>query len=164
MKKNFLKILLIALVTFTATACTKEDTSGNNNGTGSSSGSDVFVWTENDNTFAAANTIKCDSAYASAQFKTIFVYKGATTTRYFYEINLSSLAVGAYSITSTSANAVAYIRPSSTGLQTGTAGSISISANASNKITGDGTISMPFAAGGNTTSRVYIKFTNLPVR
>ena len=73
MKKNFLKILLIALVTFTATACTKEDTSGNNNGTGSSSGSDVFVWTENDNTFAAANTIKCDSAYASAQFKTIFV-------------------------------------------------------------------------------------------
>ncbi len=162
MKKSAFKILLVAVVAMYATACTKEDTSGSNSGGGTTGGSDVFVWTENDNTFAAANIIKCDSAYASAQYKSIFVYKGATATKYFFEINLSSIAVANYSIGST--NAVAYVRPGSQ-IISGTAGNIEITANAGGKISGTGTISMPFNTATNPTgSIVYVRFTNLQVR
>jgi|GEM_PF-1928157 len=159
MKKNALKIVVVAIVALCSTACTK-DAVINNNGI-TTGNSDNFVWTENDNTFATANIIKCDSAYASAQFKTIFVYKGPAVTKYYFEINLSSLAVASYSVNT--ANQVTYLRPGSL-LLAGFGGAIDITANANNKITGTGVISLPFAASGSTTSRVYIKFTDLIVK
>ncbi len=124
------------------------------NGGSTANGANTFTWVDNSITY------NCDSAFASTQFKTIFVYKGATTNKYFFEINLTGLAVANYPFTTTG-NALAYIRPATSGLLTAFAGSLAISANANNKISGAGVTTIN---SGGLGERINFTFTDLPVR
>lgn len=124
--------------------------------TSSAPGAGTFTWVEGN--AGAGTAIICDSAYASAQFKTIFAFKGGAATRYQFEINLSSLSAGNYSV-ATNGNAVAYIRPGSSAIGTGTAGGITISANANNELSGNGVVTMP-----TINDRVYITMNKVPLR
>lgn len=145
------QLLLVAFIATTLFACTK-DAATTTNGGSTINGGNTFTWVDNNVTY------NCDSAYASNQYKTIFVYKGASTTRYFFEINLTSLAVANYPFT-TSGNALTYIRPSTTALLTSFAGALTVTANANNKITGTGVATVNSSANGER-----ITFTDLPVR
>ena len=143
--KQVLAVIFIATTLF---ACTKDGAS--TNGGSTTNGGNTFTWVDNSITY------NCDSAYASTQYKTIFVFKGATTTRYFFEVNLTSLAVANY--TFGGSNALSYIRPTSAQLLTASAGSLAITANANSKISGAGTATIA------ASERVTFTFTDLPVR
>lgn len=147
----------LLFVTFIATAlfaCKKDNTTSTNNSSSTTNGGNTFTWVDNNVTY------NCDSAYASNQYKTIFVYKGANTTRYFFEINLTGLTVANYPFT-TNGNALAYIRPSTTALLTSFAGALTITTNANNKITGAGVATVNSSTNGE---RVNFTFTDLPIR
>ncbi|MBC7720588.1 MAG: hypothetical protein H7068_01115 [Pedobacter sp.] len=147
--KQLLAVVFIATTLF---ACTKD--AATTNGGSTTNGGNTFTWVDNSITY------NCDSAYASTQYKTIFVFKGATTTKYFFEINLTSLAVANYSFT-TQGNTLSYIRPSNTALLTSFAGSLGITTNANNKITGVGVATVNSSTTGE---RINFSFTDLPVR
>jgi hypothetical protein len=156
MKKYSLQLLFAFIAATSLFSCTKNEiTNGIQSGTVGANGLGAVTWVEGGG--GAGTPIVCDSAYASAQYKSIFVYKGATTTRYFFEINLTSLAPAIYSL-STSGNAVAYDRPGSSGNSTG-GGSITVIINANNKLSGTGIVSIP-----SINDRVYITIKDLPIR
>lgn len=148
------QLLLIAFIATTLIACNKNATTTTTNNGSSTNGINTFTWVDNNVTY------NCDSAYASNQYKTIFVYKGTSTTRYFFEINLTSLAVANYPFT-TSGNALTYIRPSTTALLTSFAGALTVTANANNKMTGTGVATVNSSANGE---RINFTFTDLPIR
>lgn len=147
------KLLILSFIALTLFSCKKD--AATTNGGSTANGANTFTWTDNTVTY------NCDSAYASAQYKTIFVYKGGSTTRYFFEINLTGLSVANYPFT-TSGNALAYIRPGTTSsLLTSFAGALAITANANNKITGAGVATVNSSTLGE---RINFTFTDLPVR
>ncbi len=145
-------LFILAFIATSLFACKKD--AATTNGGSTVNGANTFTWIDNSITY------NCDSAYASAQYKSIFVYKGATVTRYFFEINLTSIAVGTYSLTTTG-NALAYIRPGTSALLTSFAGSLAITANANNKITGAGVSTVNSSTLGE---RINFTFTDLPIR
>lgn len=148
------QLLLVAFIATTLFACKKDTATTTTNGGSTTNGGNTFTWIDNNVTY------NCDSAYASNQYKTIFVYKGASTTRYFFEINLTGLAVANYPFT-TSGNALAYIRPSTTSILTSFAGALTVTANANNKMTGTGVATVNSSINGE---RINFTFTDLPVR
>jgi hypothetical protein len=150
MRRIFSLAFILASIVFT-TSCTKSNSTPATTTPGAN-GSNTFTWVD------GTTTHNCDSAYASANFKTIFVYKGGTASRFFFEINLSSLAVGNYTVSGTGANAIAYIRPANATTYQAVAGGVQITANANNTITGTGVASI------TTMERVNFTFTNLPIR
>jgi len=77
------KLLTLSFIALTLFACKKD--AATTNGGSTANGANTFTWTDNTVTY------NCDSAYASAQYKTIFVYKGGSATRYFFEINLTGI-------------------------------------------------------------------------
>ncbi len=155
MKKYSLQLLLVVIAAVSLFSCSKDEIANAvQAGTVGANGAGAFTWVEGGG--GAGTPIVCDSAYASAQYKSIFVYKGANATRYFFEINLTSLAAASYPM-STAGNAVAYDRLGN--MSTGTAGSINILANSNNKISGTGVISMP-----SINDRLYITMKDLPIR
>lgn len=147
------RLFILAFITTSFFACKKD--AATTNGGSTANGANTFTWTDNSVTY------NCDSAYASAQFKTIFVYKGGSTTRYFFEINLTGLSVANYPFTTTG-NALAYIRPgASSAILTSFAGSLAITANSNNKITGAGVATVNSSTLGE---RINFTFTDLPLR
>lgn len=149
MKKIVKKIAITLSVICLVTSCKKDSSTSNSTSTGIGAG--TFTWTETNNSTVQT----ADSAYASTNYKTIFAYKGGT--QYFFEINLSSLAVGTYSLT-TSANVLTYKRPADANYLVATAGGIEITANANNKLTGSGVGTI------TATERVNVTFTNMPIQ
>jgi hypothetical protein len=147
MKHLFSAAAILFAIAFTS--CSKEAELSNN--INAAVGANTFVWVN------GTDSLRCDSAYASANFKTIFAYKGSGANRYFFEINLTSLAVGQYSFVAPTSNAFAYIRPSSANTLIGFAGALQISANANNTITGVGVASV-------AQERVNFVFSALPIR
>jgi hypothetical protein len=147
------QLLLVAFIATTLFACKKDAATTTNSGS-TTNGGNTFTWVDNNVTY------NCDSAYASNQYKTIFVFKGASTSKYFFEINLTGLAVANYPFT-TSGNALAYIRPSTSGILTSFAGALTVTANANNKITGTGVATVNSSVNGE---RVNFTFTDLPIR
>lgn len=147
------RLFILAFITTSLFACKKD--AATTNGGSTANGANTFTWTDNSVTY------NCDSAYASAQFKTIFVYKGGSTNRYFFEINLTGLSVANYPFTTTG-NALAYIRPgASSAILTSFAGSLAITANSNNKITGAGVATVNSSTLGE---RINFTFTDLPLR
>lgn len=152
--KKMKKLLSVAIIATALFACKKDSTTSTTNSGSTTNGGNTFTWVDNNVTY------NCDSAYASTQYKTIFAYKGATTSRYFFEINLTGLAVANYPFT-TSGNALAYVRPSTTALLTSFAGALTITANANNKMTGTGVATVNSSTTGE---RITFTFTDLPIR
>lgn len=152
MKKVLSLLSIIALSVCVFTSCKKDSTAATS--TNNTNGANTFTWTESSN---SGTTLSADSAYATTTYKTIFVYKGNTSSRHFFEINLSSLAVGNYSF-ATSPNALAYKRPSTSSLIVATAGNVNITTNANNTISGTGVATI------SSTESINFSFTNLPVK
>lgn len=110
-----------------------------------------FTWTDSNST----NVQTVNNPYATAQYKTIFAKNtgGATV----FEINLTSLAVGTYSLAS--ANALYYKNATMSASFSPTSGTVTITANANNKLSGTFTAT---GTGGGITS-VTGQFTNITV-
>lgn len=149
--KRILSLTFLVAEFALSTSCNKSSSTPAATAPGAN-GSNSFTWVD------GTTTHNCDSAYASANFKTIFVYKGGTASRFFFEINLTSLAVGNYNVTSSGTNAIAYIRPTSSSTFQSVAGGVQITNNANNTLTGTGVASITLS------ERVTFTFTNLPIR
>jgi hypothetical protein len=106
-----------------------------------------FKWTEN-----GGAEITADSSRFSAQYKTLFAWKGSKI----FEINLSASAVATYTIGATNAFTLA----SGGTNNVATAGDVKISANASNKISG--TFDVTMNTGGLTN--VKGSFTDVTIK
>jgi hypothetical protein len=147
--KKFATLLLFFSVLMVATSCSNDDDSSNSN----PNPTNGFTWTDS----ADTSTQTVDTPYASAQFFSVFaVQQGATI----YEINLTSLAVGSYSLASASGNSLYYNKTGN--LPTGfspSSGTVTITANANNKLSG--TFSATGSGGGVTT--VTGQFTNITI-
>lgn len=130
-------MLLIILLATTAISCSSEDSpsaviAAVTNG---------FTWIDDNGT--TIQTV--DNPYATNQYKSIFAVRSGATI---YEINLTSIAVGTYSLTA-SGNALYYRNTTMTAPFSATSGNVIITANGNNKLSGT------FAAtgtGGGVTS------------
>lgn len=144
--KKFSALVMIAFFAITSISCSSDDSSGG-------ATTDGFTWT--DSSGSTVQTV--DNPYANGPFNSIFAVRSGATI---YEINLTSLAVGTYSLGGASANALYY---NSTGaLATSfspTSGSVVITANANNKLTGTFTA---IGTGGGVTT-VSGSFTNIVI-
>lgn len=140
MKSKITSLFLIALFSLTAISCSTEDAIGNLPIPGL--GADGFTWV--DSSGVTIQTV--NNPYASNQFKTIFAtITGGSTV---YEINLTSIAVGTYNITA-SGNALYYKNAAMSAPFSPTSGTVIITANASNKLSG--TFVATGTGGGITT-------------
>lgn len=86
-----------------------------------------FKWTPN-----GQAQVTADSSHYYNSFTTIFAFKTGTLSS--IEINLSSLSVGTYSLSSTTGNALSYVNKNVT--YNSVAGSVSITSSADNKLSG----------------------------
>ncbi len=140
MKSKITSIFLMFVFSLTTISCTTDDDNSGNN-TIPTPGGDGFTWV--DSSGATLQTV--NKPYASSQYKTIFAtITGGSTV---YEINLTSIAVGTYNLT-TSGNALYYKNATMTAPFSPTSGTVVITANASNKLSGTFTAS---GAGGGIT-------------
>ncbi len=141
---------MIAFLALTSISCSNDDDEAP---AATSLATDGFRWT--DSSGATIQTV--DNPYVNGSFNSIFAVRSGATI---YEINLTSLAVGTYTLGGTSLNSLFY---NSTGsLSTSffpTSGSVIITANAANKLTG--TFTATGTGGGVTT--VSGSFTNITI-
>jgi|GEM_PF-1126032 len=86
-----------------------------------------FTWIGN-----TTDTVKADSAYYDAPYKTIKAFKNGTTR--FIEINLTAGTVGIYAVSSS--NAISYIKSGETTTYVAAAGSVTIDSVVSGKMYG----------------------------
>lgn len=149
--KKLSSLLLIMLLAVTSFSCSDNDDDAIVMPVSTSSNG--FKWT--DSSGSTVQTV--DNPYANGSFKSIFAVRSGATI---YEINLTSIAVGTYSLAGGTGNALYY---NSTGtLPTGfspTSGSVVITANADNKLTGTFTAT---GTGGGVTS-VTGSFKNITI-
>jgi hypothetical protein len=110
-----------------------------------------FTWSNN-----AGNSVTADSSNYYASFTTIFAFKNGVINS--LEINLSSLNVGAYSLSNLTGNALTYIVNSTT--YTAKSGTVNITANNNAGLTGNFNCAL---AGGTLTS-LSGQFTEIPKR
>ena len=96
-----------------------------------------------------------DNPYVNSQGKTILAVRSGNTI---FEINLSSLAVCTYTVTN-GVNVITYV-PNAAGFFNATSGSIIITANANNKLSGTFT----GTGTGNGITSVKGQFTNIPIQ
>ncbi len=148
--KKLSSLLLIALFTITSFSCSKnEDAPPTPTVPLAGNG---FRWTEN----GGATEQTVNNPYASNQYKTIFATNtGAGTV---YEINLTSIAPATYDIMA-SGNAFYYKSASMSAAFVPTSGSVVITTNANNKLSGTFTAT---GSGGGVTS-VSGSFTNIVI-
>src|SRR4051812_23577752 len=102
MKKLALSILVLSIF---ATGCKKDDTNPAATPTPVSTG--TFSWTA-----GSGPKVTADSSHYYSSFTTIFAFKNGSSNS--IEINLSSLAVGAYSLSSATGNALTFVTASTT--------------------------------------------------
>ncbi len=146
MKTKFL-VLALVLITVTFSSCSKDDDDSSATPTPTTNG---FQWTENGGT-----TVKTAAAATfSTQFKTLIASDAGGST--VFEINLTDSTLATYTIGG--ANAVTYVGVSP--LFVADAGNVTITTNASGKISG--TFQATGAASGGITS-VMGTFTNITV-
>ena len=149
--KKLSSLLLIALFAITSVSCS-------DNGDVTTTppvtpvASDGFKWT--DSSSSTEQTV--NNPYASNQYKTIFATNTGGST--VYEINLTSIAVGTYDVMA-SGNAFYYRSTTMSSPFNPTSGSVTITANANNKLTGTFTAT---GSGGGVTS-VSGSFTNIVI-
>lgn len=148
--KTIIKTLILSAVVLLSSCSKSEDNSSNN---ATPTPADGFYYSENGSTTMTAAT----SAYASNQFKSIFALNGSNTA---FEINLTSIAVGTYTINSS--NALAYIKPGGSQLWSASAGTITITSNANNKLTG--TFNATTGSGITGVNSVSGTFTNITIQ
>ena len=129
-------IYLLAITTFAVQGCSSDENSNNNNN--STSG---FTWRENGDA-----EIKADSAYYETAYKTIKAFKnyGDPVHSKFIEINLTGGIPATYDVANGNAIALLHVND----LFVASAGIVTISENASNKMSGNFTSS---ATSGTTT-------------
>ena len=148
--KKFVAVVTIVLFALTSLSCSNDD---DNAQAATPAATDGFRWT--DSSGSTVQTV--DNPYVNGSFNTIFAVRSGATI---YEINLTSTAVGTYALGGASLNALYY---NSTGaLPTSfnpTSGSVVITANANNKLTGTFTAT---GTGGGVTS-VSGSFTNIVI-
>jgi hypothetical protein len=146
---KILSLAIIALLAITTISCSKND----DNAASSKSNqiTDGFTWTEN----AVTTILTVNNPYATAQYKSIFALRQGVTI---YEINLTSLAVGTYPIGAN--NSMFYNNNgSTTGNFSPTSGSVIITANANNKLSGTFTAT----GSGNGVTTVSGQFNNIVI-
>jgi hypothetical protein len=127
MKSKITSIFLLFLFLLTAISCSNDDNSSTN--TIPTAGADGFTWT--DSSGSKVQTV--NNPYVSNQYKTIFATNTSVGT--VYEINLTSIAVGTYDLT-VSGNALYYRNAVMSAPFSPTSGTVVITANASNKLSG----------------------------
>ena len=116
--------------------------------------SDGFKYAENGST----TMISVSTPYASNQYKSIF---GVDNSNTIIEINLTSIAQGTYTIDN-STNFFSYLKPGSSGIWSGTTGTVTITSNANNKLSGS--FSMSAGSGINGVNTVNGTFTNITIQ
>ena len=139
MKKQIFKItFLFASILFVA-SCAKEEAAPEeevpvvvNKGS--------FNWT-----LSSGQNVTADSAHCYTSITTIYAFKNGTTNS--IEINLSALSVGSYSISSATGNAFSFVNGATT--YDASAGTVNITANSGNKLSGNFTATL---TGGAITS------------
>ena len=119
--------------------------------TGGNTTAPGFTYTPNGGTATVA-----DSAFYYQQYNTIHAYKNGNANH--FEINLTALTVATYSISQSSGNALTYVMGPT--YLTATTGSLNITANASNKLSGNFNTTL---SGGTITSVSGI-FKDIPKR
>jgi len=110
-----------------------------------------FQWTPN-----SGSGITADSSNYYASFTTIFAFKNGINNS--IEINLSSLAVGAYTLSSSTGNALTYVANSTT--YTAKSGVVNITANTSTNLSGN----FNCALSGGTLTSLSGEFVDIPRR
>ena len=130
-----LLIYSAAILVFTLQSCSNDDESTSNNNTNSR-----FTWKENGGT-----EIKADSAFYETQYKTIKAFKNYNdpSQKKFIEINLTNGIPATYD--TANGNAISFLYASN--LFVASTGSITITENASNAMSGSFT-------GASTTGTV----------
>jgi hypothetical protein len=98
--------------------------------------------------------VKADSAYYFSQFTTIFAFKNGTNSS--VEINLSSLGLGSYSISSVTGNALTFVNGSST--YTAPSGYCNITGTSDNLLVGTFSVNL----NGGTITSLSGNFSDLP--
>jgi len=149
MKTTIFKSLVIFALLLNI-SCSKDDSSSSASGT--PPGTSGFLYGEN----GAAATQTVDTPYASNPFNSVFAVNSGSTV---IEMNLSSIAIGSYTIDGT--NAFTYIKPGQSNMFIGSAGTVDITANASNKLTG--TFSITAGSGITGVTSVSGSFTNITI-
>ncbi len=150
--KKVSSLLLLALFAITTISCSKDDGAVPTSTPVSPVAGDGFRWT--DSSSSSVQTV--NNPYASNQFKTIFATNTGGGT--VYEINLTSIAIGTYDIMA-SGNAFFYQNSTMSAAFSPTSGSVVITSNSNNKLTGTFTAS---GTGGGITS-VSGSFTNIAI-
>jgi len=142
-------LVVIAFFALTSISCSNDEDTAKN----TPAVTDGFKWT--DSSGSTVQTV--DNPYVNGSFNSVFAVRAGVTI---YEINLTSTAVGTYALGGSSSNALYY---NSTGaLPTSfnpTSGSVEITANANNKLTGTFTAT---GTGGGVTS-ISGSFTNIVI-
>ena len=149
MKKIQLYLMLILSVTLLS--CSSDSDDNNSSQNPSTNG---FLYAEN----GSATMTSVSSPYANNQYKSIFAVNNSNTI---IETNLTSLAEGSYTIDDAT-NFFAYLKPGTTGMWNGSAGTVTITANANNKLTG--TFSITSGSGINDVTSLSGSFTDIPIQ
>ena len=150
--KKLTPLLLIALFAITSVSCSDNDNVTTSQTPVTPVAGDGFRWT--DSSGSTEQTV--NNPYASNSFKTIFATNTGGGT--VYEINLTSIVPGAYDVMA-SGNAFYYRSTTMSAAFVPTSGSVVITANANNKLTGTFTAA---GSGGGVTS-VSGSFTNIVI-
>jgi len=151
MKKIITLIVLVCFVAslFLINSCAKEEVNPVNSSSNNPGAVWGFTWT------AGGTTVKADSGFYFPQFTNIIAYKNGASVN----IILSSLNVGTYSISSATGNTLDY-EDNSYHTYSATHGSVAISSNASNKMSG----SFSASFSGSVVTNISGEFSNLPER
>lgn len=148
MKTKFTTLIMIAFIAVFSISCSNDD----NPTPVVPVATDGFIWTEN----GTATVLTVNNPYVNGQFNSIFAVRSGTTI---YEINLTALTPGTYTLGSASANSLFYNNTGATTSFSPTSGSVIITGNAGNKLTGTFTAT---GTGAGVTS-VSGSFTNIVI-
>lgn len=139
MKKFLTRFSFLLAIIFIVVSCAKDDsTPDEEEPPATEQGS--FIWT-----LSSGQNVSADSAHCYNSITTVYAFKNGNSNS--IEANLSSLAVGSYSISSATGNTFSYISGSTT--YDGVSGTFNVSASANNKLSGSFNVNL---SGGPLTS------------
>lgn len=141
-------VITICAAFFVLYSCKKDDPQPVNNNPATPSGN--FTWNVNGSTSFTA-----DSTYAYYSYTSFYAFKGGTNNS--IEINLGSLAVGTYTISSATGNALTLVKNGTS--YSASSGTVSISSSGSKL---SGTLTAAFS--GTVVTGLIGQFTDVPMR
>ena len=139
MKKIF-SLVLITLLTIASVSCSDNDDITVTPVVPIAA--DGFRWTEN----GTVTVLTVDNPYVNGQFNSIFAVRSGTTI---YEINLTATTPATYTLGGSSLNSLFYNNTNASTSFSPTSGSVIITSNTNNKLTGTFTAT---GTGGGVTS------------